>query len=146
MNGELITHFESFPNSTTTLYDEHLSRSFCHGYPLRSLHPSNQIQNFLPLSITKKKGSRTTTQNLPAIADTKYAQKMAQESALSVLGRSSSDGVQRRARRSTPSARAPLQVWMKMTIVGMILWMKHGNIGCRTAVSRQYGTHSIKGK
>jgi hypothetical protein len=24
--------------------------------------------------------------------------------------------------------------------------MKQGNIGCRTAVSRQYGTHSIEGK
>jgi hypothetical protein len=73
MNGELITHFESFPNSTTTLYDEHLSRSFCHGYPLRSLHPNNQIQNFLPLSITEKLileqrhkiSKQSQTQNMP---------------------------------------------------------------------------------
>jgi hypothetical protein len=35
---------------------------------------------------------------------------------------------------------------MKTTIVGMIFWMKKCNIGCRTAVSRQYGTHSIEGK
>jgi hypothetical protein len=145
MNGELIIHFESFPNSTTTLYDEHLSRSFCHGYPLRSLHPDNQIQKFLPLSITEKKLSNNDTRS-PAIADTKYAQKMAQESALSVLGRSSSDVAQRRARTSTASACAPPQVWMKTTIVGMILWMKQCNIGCRTAVSREYGTHSIEGK
>jgi hypothetical protein len=93
---------------------------------LRSLHPNNQIQNFLPLSITEKRileqrhkiSQQSQTQNMPK----KWRKKARSLSWVAA----SSDGAQRRARTSTASARAPPQVWMKTTIVGMTLWNETG--------------------